>query len=39
VYSRAELVIAGGIISYERAQGLAPSDFELGTTSIGEVTP
>jgi imidazolonepropionase-like amidohydrolase len=38
VYSRAELVIAGGLVSYERSQGLSPSDFELGTTSIGEVT-
>lgn len=39
-YSLAELVIAGGLVSYERQQGLRPSDFELGTTSIGEgVTP
>ena len=37
-YSRTELVIAGGLVSYERATGLHPSDFELGTTSIGEVT-
>ena len=37
VYSRAELVIAGGLVTYERAKGLAPADFELGTTTIGEV--
>ncbi|MDQ3338353.1 MAG: amidohydrolase family protein [Myxococcota bacterium] len=37
-YSRTELVIAGGLVSYEREKGLNPSDFELGTTSIGEVT-
>jgi imidazolonepropionase-like amidohydrolase len=30
VYTRAELVIAGGEVSYDRAVGLRPSDFELG---------
>ena len=35
VYSRTELVIAGGLVTYERGKGLSPSDFELGTTSIG----
>ena len=39
VYTRTELVIAGGLVTYDRAQGLSPSDFELGTTTIGtEVT-
>jgi imidazolonepropionase-like amidohydrolase len=38
VYSRAELVIAGGEVSYERANGLTPSDFELGN-SPAERTP
>ena len=39
VYSRTELVVAGGLVTYDRTQGLSPSDFELGTTTIGtEVT-
>jgi imidazolonepropionase-like amidohydrolase len=39
VYSRAEVVIAGGEVTYERTKGLTPSDFELGnTTHSQEVT-
>jgi imidazolonepropionase-like amidohydrolase len=39
VYSRAELVIAGGLVTHERSKGLTPSDFELGTTMVDvEVT-
>jgi imidazolonepropionase-like amidohydrolase len=34
VYARAELTIAGGEITFERATGLQPADFELGTTSV-----
>jgi imidazolonepropionase-like amidohydrolase len=30
VYSRAELVIAGGTVTFERKNGLGKSDFELG---------
>jgi imidazolonepropionase-like amidohydrolase len=33
VYSRAELVIAGGEVQYERAQGARPTDFELGNSA------
>jgi imidazolonepropionase-like amidohydrolase len=36
VYSRAELVIAGGEVTYERAKGLEPSDFELGNTGLSQ---
>ena len=38
VYSRAELTIAGGEITFERAKGLVPADFELGHTTIDGVT-
>lgn len=33
VYSRAELVIAGGEITFDRAAGPTPSDFELGNSA------
>jgi imidazolonepropionase-like amidohydrolase len=38
VYSRAELVIAGGEITYDRSRGSTPSDFELGNAAM-ERTP
>jgi imidazolonepropionase-like amidohydrolase len=34
VYSRAELVIVGGRVGYDRAQGLRPGDYELGHGSV-----
>jgi imidazolonepropionase-like amidohydrolase len=34
VYSRTELVLVGGEVSFERTKGLVPSDFELGNTTI-----
>jgi len=34
VYSRAELVVAGGDVTFERAKGLEPSDFELGHSVV-----
>ncbi|MCX5746026.1 MAG: amidohydrolase family protein [Proteobacteria bacterium] len=33
VYSRADLVIAGGAITFDRAQGPTPSDFELANSA------
>jgi len=33
VYSRAELTIAGGEVTFDRTRGLPPADFELGNTS------
>jgi imidazolonepropionase-like amidohydrolase len=33
VYSRAELVIAGGEVTYDRSRGPTPSDFELGNAA------
>lgn len=33
VYSRAELVIAGGEVQFDREHGTAPSDFELGNSA------
>ena len=33
VYSRAELVIAGGEVTYDRSVGPTPSDFELGNAA------
>jgi imidazolonepropionase-like amidohydrolase len=33
VYSRAELVIAGGEVTYDRSKGPTPSDFELGNSA------
>jgi imidazolonepropionase-like amidohydrolase len=33
VYSRAELVVAGGDITFDRAKGPTPSDFELGNSA------
>ncbi len=39
VYSRAELTIAGGEVTFDRTQGLLPADFELGHTHTdGAVT-
>ena len=37
VYSRAELVIAGGEITYDRGQGATPSDFELANSATQRV--
>jgi imidazolonepropionase-like amidohydrolase len=34
VYSRAELVIAGGEVQLEKEKGLTPSDFELGNSAV-----
>ncbi len=34
VYARAEVVISGGDITFERTRGLPPSDFELGHTTV-----
>ncbi|HVK75287.1 MAG TPA: amidohydrolase family protein [Kofleriaceae bacterium] len=34
VYAKADVVIVGGEVAYERARGLRPSDFELGHGSI-----
>src|SRR5215510_5053212 len=34
VYSRAELVIAGGDVTYDRSAGATPSDFELGNAAM-----
>lgn len=42
VYSRAELVIAGGEVTFERSRGATPSDFELGNAASerdGAVAP
>ena len=30
VYARAEVVIVGGRVAYDRAVGLRPGDYELG---------
>jgi imidazolonepropionase-like amidohydrolase len=39
VYSRAELTIAGGEVTFDRTKGLLPADFELGhTTTDGGMT-
>jgi imidazolonepropionase-like amidohydrolase len=38
VYSRAELVIAGGDVTFDRSHGSTASDFELANSAI-EVTP
>ncbi len=35
VYSRAELVVAGGEVTYDRSAGPTPSDFELGNSPTG----
>jgi imidazolonepropionase-like amidohydrolase len=35
VYAKADLVVVGGIVRYERARGLEPTDFELGNSSVG----
>jgi cytosine/adenosine deaminase-related metal-dependent hydrolase len=34
VYARADVVIVGGQVAYERAKGLRASDFELGTSAV-----
>jgi imidazolonepropionase-like amidohydrolase len=34
VYSRAELVIAGGEVTFDRSAGSTPSDFELGNAAM-----
>jgi hypothetical protein len=34
VYSRADVVISGGQIAYERSKGMRASDFELGRSSL-----
>jgi len=34
VYSRAELVIAGGEVTFDRTRGSTPSDFELGNAAM-----
>lgn len=34
VYSRAELVVAGGEVTFDRSAGATPSDFELGGAAI-----
>jgi imidazolonepropionase-like amidohydrolase len=34
VYSHAELVIAGGEVTFDRAAGKTPSDFELGNAAM-----
>lgn len=39
VYSQAQLVIAGGEVTFDRAAGLRPSDLELGATSIDGGAP
>jgi imidazolonepropionase-like amidohydrolase len=33
VYSRAELVVAGGEVTFDRSRGPTPSDFELGNAA------
>jgi imidazolonepropionase-like amidohydrolase len=33
VYSRAELVVSGGEVTFDRSRGLTPSDFELGNAA------
>jgi imidazolonepropionase-like amidohydrolase len=38
VYSRAELVIAGGEVTFEREKGARPSDFELGNSAAERAT-
>ncbi|MBE7453879.1 MAG: amidohydrolase family protein [Kofleriaceae bacterium] len=35
VYTRAELVLVGGEIGFDRATGLRPSDHELGVGAVG----
>ena len=34
VYSRTELVVAGGQVTYDRGAGATPSDFELGNAAM-----
>ena len=39
VYARAELVLVGGRVAYERAAGLRPADYELGAGGADRGTP
>ena len=39
IYSHADQVLIAGEVAYDRAQGLTPSDFELGHSSIDRGTP
>jgi imidazolonepropionase-like amidohydrolase len=39
VYAHADLVIAGGHVTFERSKGLRPSDFELGNSAIDPPPP
>jgi imidazolonepropionase-like amidohydrolase len=34
VYAHADVVVVGGAVRYERARGLAPTDFELGNSAL-----
>ena len=38
VYARAELVIVGGRVAYEKQKGMQPSDYELGASSLDRRT-
>jgi len=39
VYTRAELVVAGGVVTFDRAVGFLPSDFELGNSASERGAP
>jgi len=40
VYAKPEVVLVAGVVRYERARGLQPTDFELGNSSLpGVVAP
>jgi imidazolonepropionase-like amidohydrolase len=39
VYARAELVISGGQVTFDRHKGLTPSDFELANSAIDSTPP
>jgi imidazolonepropionase-like amidohydrolase len=34
VYAQPELVLQGGVVAYDRSEGLRPTDFELGNSSL-----
>ena len=36
VYAKADVVIQAGEVTYDRARGLEPTDFELGNSAIDE---
>jgi hypothetical protein len=38
VYTKADLVIQGGQVSFDRADGMTPTDFELGNAAEVEVS-